>query len=189
MLWPGLINYRLLTVASHLGVKFRHHNPEDDAMACAKVALKACEEKEVASLEELATTLKRKPGRLFGDGYSPPDSSSARWRGTKINLSTLTADAENFDPSHPFYSQRVVFTGTLQSMTRQEAAQRVVNAGGECANNVSAKVNFLVVGDQDYSLFVDGRKSGKMKKAELLIAKGQVMEIIPEEEFLSLLDT
>jgi len=65
--------------------------------------------------------------------------------------------------------------------------QQVVNAGGNCPNNVTRGTNYLVVGIQDYTKFNDGKKSSKLKKAESLMAKGLNLEIISEYEFLKLL--
>jgi hypothetical protein len=50
----------------------------------------------------------------------------------------------------PFYGKTVVFTGTLScGLTRVEAAQYVVNAGGRVTNSMSKKVDFLILGQQD----------------------------------------
>lgn len=182
-LWPGLYNYKLTTVADHLGIQFQHHNAKQDAIACAKVVIHACKEKEVNTLTELSTMLNSQPeGHLFSDGHTP-----ANGRMPRKNIAKLTPESDNFNTAHPFYARRVVFTGTLRSMTRAEAAQYVVNAGGNSTSAISGLANFLVVGDQDYTQFVDGKKSSKMKKAEKLIAKGKDIEIIPESDFLQLL--
>ena len=59
----------------------------------------------------------------------------------------------------PFAGKTVVFTGTLTSMTRAEAKQRVEAGGGRVASSVSAKTDFLIVG---------GKPGSKAKKAEEL---------------------
>lgn len=41
--WPKLANHRLTTVAEHLGIQFRHHDPAADATTCAEIAIRACE--------------------------------------------------------------------------------------------------------------------------------------------------
>lgn len=39
--WPHLTSKSLKSVASHLGIRFRHHNAAEDAAACAGIALAA----------------------------------------------------------------------------------------------------------------------------------------------------
>jgi len=78
----------------------------------------------------------------------------------------------------------VVFTGTLISMTRQVAAQKVVERGGLVSNSVRRDTNLLVMGLQDYARFADGKESNKTKRARELIAQGKPLEIIDENEFL-----
>jgi DNA ligase (NAD+) len=51
-----------------------------------------------------------------------------------------------------------VFTGTLESMTRDEAKRKVVELGGEVASSVSKRVNIVVVGKKP------GSKLEKAKK-------------------------
>lgn len=65
--------------------------------------------------------------------------------------------------------------------------QSVVDVGGICADTVNKKVNFLVMGFRDFSIFRSGEKSGKTKKAEEYIANGQELEIISEDDFLRML--
>ena len=92
-----------------------------------------------------------------------------------------------FDLDNPFYKQQVVFTGTLKSMQRKDAMQRVVNLGGLCADNVSKKTNYLVMGDYSGIKSVKG-KSIKHKAAEKLILKGVNLKIIDESVFMSMLE-
>jgi DNA polymerase-3 subunit epsilon len=93
----------------------------------------------------------------------------------------------DFDESHPFYGSTFAFTGTLTSMTRKEAMQKVVDVGGACADTLNKYVNFLVIGIQDFQRFRDGKKSSKMRKAEEYISGGQKLEIIDENDFIKML--
>ena len=47
----------------------------------------------------------------------------------------------------PLTGQTVVITGTLPTLSREEAAARVRRAGGKVANSVSSKTSFIVSGD------------------------------------------
>jgi len=65
------------------------------------------------------------------------------------------------------------FTGTLKSMTREQAKKKVLELGGRVSDSVSKKIDYLVVGENPGS---------KLKKAQNLGIK-----CISEEEFLNLL--
>jgi len=68
-----------------------------------------------------------------------------------------------------------VLTGTLPSMTREEAAERIRAAGGKVSGSVSKKTDFLVAGDEAGS---------KLVKAESL-----GVTILNEAALLNLLDS
>lgn len=80
-----------------------------------------------------------------------------------------------------------VFTGTLSGMTRQEAMQTVVDNGGLCANGMSKKVDYLVVGNPEYITSTLGGKSTKQKRAEELRLKGDDIQVISENVFLDMI--
>jgi DNA polymerase-3 subunit epsilon len=69
--WPGLGSYRLPAVAAHLGIRFTHHDPAEDARAAAEVALRALREANVPTLADLAGSLDLRGGRLHPGGYVP----------------------------------------------------------------------------------------------------------------------
>ncbi len=66
-----------------------------------------------------------------------------------------------------------VFTGGLSSLSREEAARRVVAAGGRTASSVSRKTDFVVTG---------GKAGSKLARAQEL-----GVAIISEKEFLEML--
>ncbi|GBD04113.1 DNA ligase [bacterium HR19] len=70
-----------------------------------------------------------------------------------------------------------VFTGTLKSMTREEAKKLVIENGGKVLDTITSHVNFLVVGDLG-----DRGTTSKLEKAKKLGIK-----LITEEEFLSMI--
>jgi DNA polymerase-3 subunit epsilon len=80
-----------------------------------------------------------------------------------------------------------VFTGTLERMPRKEAMQYVVDAGGVCADNVTKKTNYLVLGIIDYCVTIKDGKSTKQKKAEHLKLSGSDIETISENVFYEML--
>lgn len=74
----------------------------------------------------------------------------------------------------PLSGKKFVFTGGLESMTRDEAEQKVRSLGGETAQSVISSVSFVVVGSNP---------SSKLQKA-----KTMGIEIIDEAEFLKLIE-
>ena len=83
---------------------------------------------------------------------------------------------EFFDDSRndtPFSNKTVVFTGTLQKMTRHEAKAKAQSLGAKVAGSVSKNTDYVIVGADAGS---------KAKTAQELGIK-----IISEEEFSSII--
>jgi DNA ligase (NAD+) len=76
--------------------------------------------------------------------------------------------------SSPFSNKTLVFTGTLHQMTRAEAKVRAESLGAKVASSVSAKTDFVVVGEDAGS------------KAKL--AKELGVKILSENEWLEMLE-
>lgn len=101
-----------------------------------------------------------------------------------VDLKEITATTKTIDINNPLYKKQVCFTGTLERYTRPQAAQIVVNRGGTCHESVNQKTDILVWAGND-----DSYKSGKVKKAEELIAKGFKIKIISEQVFYEMIET
>ena len=181
--WPGLASYSLPVIAGWLGLdRFTHHDPTADSAACADVARAAIAHTDADSLDGAAAAVKVGFGRLEPDVYEP---CRALWRAVGADLQA--PDPDELDPEHPLYGAHVSFTGTLWSMTRREAAQMVVDAGGTFNQNPGRTTDYLVFGQQDFTKFVDGESSAKTKKALALIDDGYPLQIIEEAAFLRML--
>ncbi len=117
------------------------------------------------------------------DGMGPEVALSLlSWLGSARNvqmLERLEAGGVRIIAAAPaptegaFAGKTVVFTGSLEQMTRAEAKQAIENHGGRVASSVSAKTDFLIVG---------GKPGSKARKAEEL-----GVSVMLEPEFLEIL--
>ena len=82
--------------------------------------------------------------------------------------------------------QSFLFTGKLATMSRGEATKKVSSANGKNASGVTAKLDYLVIGDDGSPLYGGGRKGSKQLGAEKMIADGSAMKIISETAFLQM---
>lgn len=180
--WSSLQNYKLNTICKYLKHEFTHHNAQEDAIACGKVLMAALEANGTSSIEELTALIGMKIGKLYLEGYNPCSIRKPKTSG--IDIKSIMPQGIEFDTDHDFYNKKVVFTGTLSTMARKEAMQEVVNVGGHISDSLTEDTDFLVMGIQDYSRFVDGKESSKTKKAKKLISKGRQLQIIDEADFL-----
>ena len=73
-----------------------------------------------------------------------------------------------------FSGKTFVLTGTLSSLSREEAGEKIVNLGGKVTSSISKSTNFVIVGENPGS---------KLNKAEKL-----GVETINEKEFSKLLN-
>lgn len=78
-----------------------------------------------------------------------------------------------------FSGKSFLFTGSLQSMKREEAEARVKALGGTIAGSVKKDLSVLVATSQTTT---------KWKKAEDLNQKGSHIQLLTEDEFLKLLE-
>lgn len=160
---PDLDSHSLSSVAAALGVtRVGEHRSLGDCKTTYAV------------LQALAAT-----GFDF-DGIKRTRSSH------QVKAADITAYAGAEQPDNPLYGKVCVFTGTLE-MPRRMAMQAVANIGGICADSITKKTNFLVLGNNDYCSTIKDGKSTKQKKAESLILKGQDLQILSESVFYDLI--
>lgn len=75
----------------------------------------------------------------------------------------------------PFVGKTILFTGSLQTMSRKEAQEKATAAGAKNISAVSSNLDILVVGE---------KAGSKLKKAQAL----GTVEVLTEEEFLGRLE-
>ncbi len=73
----------------------------------------------------------------------------------------------------PLKGQKILFTGGLQNLTREQATERVESLGGKVTGSVSGNINIVVVGENPGSKLDKARNLG--------------LKIINEDDFLELI--
>ena len=146
--------YGLADLAKHCGIDFRQHDALEDARAAGQVL--------IAAMATSGLDINQWVGRA----YQPVDRGEAR----------------EANPNGELVGETVVFTGAL-SIPRREAADMAASAGCDVAGSVGKATTLLVVGDQDVRKLLGHEKSSKHRKAEEMIAKGQVIRILTESDF------
>lgn len=193
--WPELLNFKLNTISSYLGIELDHHNAASDAQACAQIAIKHLELLSLPTLRDVAKNYGYDLGVLNTTGvrrmsdFKNYSSSKNYNRDNYIQSSKGVLPSAEINVDGEFYGKRIVFTGELDSMNRSEAIQIAVNNGAAVASSVSKKTNYLIVGKSDFLDFKNGIKTNKFKDAEAAKISGSNIEIIDEEDFLRMLNS
>jgi DNA ligase (NAD+) len=132
-------------------------------------------EEELIALKDIGPVLAKNIIVWFSD----PDNLAMlhRMESLGVNL-TQTADDKPAQSSEqtdgPLSGKTILFTGTLQTMTRDEAKKLAEAAGGRTISAVSSKLDILVAGE---------KAGSKLRKAQDL----GTVTIMNEEEFVQLL--
>lgn len=139
-----------------------HHDALADASACAEAYIK------------LTRGIKPNPSLIKS---TKADSSFAGHE--RITGDLLQPDLDCEDKNHPFYNKKIVFTGVLNKISREEAAQLAKANGADIDTGISKRTQFVIVGH--------GAGPSKLKKIEEYNASGSNIQIVYEEEFLRML--
>lgn len=164
--WPDRYSrrgYGLASVASDLGITFRHHDALEDATAAAEIVVRASRETGLDISEWLLRT---------AEPITPKRSKHIQ--------------VGEPDPDGHLSGETVVFTGSL-GITRQRATDLATEAGCEVRGSVTNRTTILVVGLQDKERLNGYTKSSKHRKAESLVSKGAGIQILSEADFHAML--
>jgi tetratricopeptide (TPR) repeat protein len=80
--------------------------------------------------------------------------------------------------------EKVSFTGTLASMTHQQAHELVEQHGGTATHSVSRQTTMLVVGEEGWPLEADGHPSIKLQQVTQWQEEGVAVRIVSESDWL-----
>jgi DNA ligase (NAD+) len=123
---------------------------------------------ELKELEGIGPQIAESIVRFFADDHN-------RTIVRRLTLAGLTmTEKERLKTASASVSGKVfVLTGTLKTMTRDEAKERIESSGGKISSSVSVKTDFVVVGTEAGS---------KLKKAQIL-----KIPLIDEKNFIKLI--
>jgi len=190
----GISYFGLPGVTEFLGINYpMNHRANSDAEAAGKVAVALMTEKSVSTLDELAELLRVNPGTLTSEGFS-----GSRYKGElggsglsmseKKKILEAVPESERYeDPD--FAGKRIVFTGALMGMKRDDAELAIMKAGGIPVSSVSKKTHMLIFGYQHPSVLKGKSLSGKRQAVEDLRAEGVDIESVDELQFMQMLAT
>jgi len=188
----GISYFGLPGVTEFLGIDYpMNHRADSDAEAAGKVAVALMAKKSVSTLDELAELLRVNPGTLTSEGFS-----GSRYKGElggsglsmseKKKILEAVPESERYeDPD--FAGKRIVFTGALMGMKRDDAELAIMKAGGIPVSSVSKKTHMLIFGYQQPSALKGKSLSGKRQAVEDLRAEGVDIESIDELQFMQML--
>jgi DNA polymerase III epsilon subunit-like protein len=190
-----LASYSLSFVAHDLGIQQAIlHRGGSDAECAADIALALLLRSGQADLATLAESVNVSAGRFDGETWFSSQGNRRRDGSPHFSAAMIAeirsslSDATAADPDGELFGHRVAFTGGLASMTRAEAASRVLRAGGEPQTGVNKHTDFLVVGAENgYTIDPRTATTNKFEKATKLNAKGSKIEILDELSFTRML--
>ena len=156
-----------------VSLSIRHVGPVAARALCdhfgSLTAIFAASLEELSAVEGVGQTL----AQSIQDWHSEPwhQEILAKWEAAGVQLATPGhAGPGSVVKTGIFAGFSIVITGTMTSMTREEAEAKVIEQGGKAASSVSKKTNFVVAGPGAGS---------KLAKAEEL-----GVEVIDEATFL-----
>lgn len=188
-LWPQLKSHGLNIMAEHLSLPLKHHNALSDAIACADIAITACQLCRVDSIEDLARVCSIDLGIIYNNRWvtchhSKKSSPEVCFRDLTIDIPKQSGNCED-----TLSGKRVVFTGDFKYLSRRQAIMAADHSGAKNCNTLSIKVDYLVLGVHNLAKFRGANKSKKHQNAEQLIEQGAKLKIINEDMFIDMIDS
>ena len=166
LVWPHLWErgFALDQVAAYLGLGLVHHEAEEDARVAGEVLRVALAETGIP-LQELPRRIRRGNVKAVPPREYPPCPCAT---------------------GGPLAGQVVVFTGDL-AIPRGRAEMLALRAGATIATGVTKRTTIVVYGEVDPDVSPGG-KSGKLCRAEALLAAGRPIRIVDSAQFMALVD-
>ena len=152
-----------------LGIK---HVGEETAYDLAKHFgtlnhLMAASKEDLAKIPNIGGVVAESVAEFFGDKKNQKEIQDLLHVGVHVKSEAKRA----VNPK--IAGKTFVITGSLDTLTRESAQQKIRDAGGDISSSVSAKTDFLIVGAEPGSKYDKAKKLG--------------VKIIDEKEFLKML--
>lgn len=179
--------YNLNYLSSNLlNVELGDRDPLATANIWARLVVKGLEDVETDDLGDYLEKRRVIRGSMTEVEFKP---SGVKYDYSKRKRQEFDASGIKVDPQPrcPFFEANVVFTGKLDSLKRDEAREAVIHIGGFAPERLTTETDFLVVGEQNLKIVGADGLSGKMKTAKKYREKGSQIEVISEEDFLSMI--
>lgn len=128
--------------------------------------MKASEE-EIESIHEIGPSIGKSIKRFFSDSNNLKLIERLKDVGLNFESKGIMIFSDKFK------GKSFVLTGTLSSMSREEAKEKIISLGGTVLSAVSKNTDFVVVGENPGSKFDKAQKLG--------------IQILTEEEFLKMI--
>lgn len=125
------------------------------------------------AVDEIGPVIAESVQNYFSSEYGRSTIEELRNHGLNFGSAVERKPVADEQSSGHFTGKSVVVTGTLSTMSREEAKQKVRDAGGKAAGSVSKKTDYLLAGE---------KAGSKLTKAQDL-----GVAILTEEDFLKLL--
>jgi len=121
---------------------------------------------QLAEVEDVGEVIARSLTEWCGDTRNRKLLDRLREAGLNFQSSLYNAAAA----SGPFAGKTFVLTGTLPTMSREQASAKIESLGGKVSSSVSKKTDFVLAGEEAGSKLEKAQKLGVkiMDEAELL---------------------
>jgi DNA ligase (NAD+) len=133
-------------------------------------ALLEADPEEIEQVEGIGPVLARQVQEELADEGTLDLIGRLRQRGLRFELS----DAERRAHGGPLDGKTFVLTGTLPSLTREEATALIRRAGGKVTGSVSAATDYVVAGDSPGSKLAKAEEVGTT-----VLDEGGLRELLP----------
>jgi DNA ligase (NAD+) len=160
-LWRLIFGLGILHVGAGVAKSLARHFPSLDDIFAANA-------EQLAEAEDIGEVIAQSLVNWHGDARNQKLIERLRAAGLNFKSEIYRPQAA----AGPFAGKTFVLTGTLPSLTREEATAKIEAAGGKVSGSVSKKTDFVVAGEEAGS---------KLDKAQKLGVK-----IIDEKEFLKM---